>query len=216
MFLSKVVLAAGGQSRSFLLNLQRNGAYAEHQVLWQLFREDEKRQFLFRQDNQAGNNIYYVLSSSAPLSHPAFVVQTKVFRPRLKEGQPLAFSLRANPTVCLDRKRHDVLMHAKQQAIKAGVERGSQWHLMEQAAQEWLTAGDRLAQWGIGLNALPMVESYVQHRCKKKNGQDIEFSSVDYQGILTVLDVERFWQQYCHGFGRSKALGCGLMLIRAA
>ena len=81
--------------------------------------------------------------------------------------------------------------------------------------QTWFSNEKRLVQWGITLDVLPNVHSYTQHKSKKKNGNFIQFSSVDLEGIITVTEPEKFLQQYFKGFGRAKALGCGLMLIRA-
>lgn len=216
MFLSKVSLVRGGSGNLSLLRMQRRGVYAIHQMLWQLFTNDEQRLFLFRQESTPQKALFYVLSQNAPAHHPEFVVQSKAFLPKLHSGQKLAFNLRANPTVSIEGKRHDVLMHAKQQARAQGQPEEHAWNTMERAAQNWLCSKPRLLKWGVSLDMLPVVDSYVQHRSRKKSGQDISFSSVDYQGVLTVIDVERFWQQYCQGFGRAKALGCGLMLIRYA
>ncbi len=43
----------------------------------------------------------------------------------------------------------------------------------------------------------------------------MSFSSVDYQGVLTIEEPHLFWQQYqSKGLAEQKAFGCGLMLIR--
>lgn len=216
MFLSKVSLAAGGDGHLALLRMQRNGSYAAHQLLWQLFSIEAQRSFLFRHESMPQGSIFYVLSESKPEQRPGLVVQTKALQPKLYKGQRLAFSLRANPTVHFDNKRHDVLMHAKRQAKEQGITTEQCWPAMEQAARNWLCAGSRMERWGVRIATQPVVESYIQHQSKKKPDHNIRYSSVDYQGILSIVDVDRFWRQYCRGFGRAKALGCGLMLIRPA
>lgn len=215
MYLSKISLAPGGAGQVIAQALSRNGAYAEHQVLWQLFTDEVQRQFIFRQEMAPGGMQFYVLSEKQPLAHPAFRVRSKVFQPRLQAGQKLAFSLRANPTICSGHKRHDVLMHAKQVSRQQGLTPEQCQAAMELAAQEWLGQDRRAREWGFSLDVPAVVEGYMQHQSRKKGGV-IRFSSVDYQGVLTVQDPDRFWQQYCQGFGRAKAMGCGLMLIRPA
>ena len=42
----------------------------------------------------------------------------------------------------------------------------------------------------------------------------IQFSSVDYSGVLVVNDPERFLQRLAVGFGKSRAFGCGMMMIK--
>ncbi|WP_226982094.1 type I-E CRISPR-associated protein Cas6/Cse3/CasE [Vibrio harveyi] len=219
MYLSKITLAPSATLAEHLLMLQRNDAYAAHQLLWQLFHGESERQFIYRQEFQSnGLPIFWVLSLVAPeATHPQWLVQTKPFMPKLQKGQRLVFKLRANPTTWNNttKKRHDVMMHAKYQAKERGIDNVQLAHHMQQAAQQWLCAPHRLMQWGISLETAPDIESYTQHHSVKKSAKNpIRFSSVDYQGILTIQEPEVFLAQYARGFGRSKSLGCGLMLIR--
>ena len=217
MYLSKVSFQASQQARQLLLGFGGKGVYSTHQMLWLLFTEEEERSFLFREEqNTDGSKAFFVLSSVKPESNEStFSVQTKAFTPKLQSGQRLGFTLRANPTVCTtDEKgksrRHDVMMHAKRAAKESGVSDSEEIRLlMEQAAQEWISNSKRLDNWGFTLDFLPEVQTYMQHRSDK-----IRFSSVDYQGVLTVQDPEKFLAQLEKGFGRAKSLGCGLMLIK--
>lgn len=222
MYLSKISIIPSAHSAAEIARLSINGAYASHQLLWNLFTEDEKRKFLYReeQSTRSGRPLFYALSQSKPdLNFPLFDIQTKQFAPKLSKGQRLGFKLRANPTVCLTdeagkRIRHDVLMHAKYQAKKAGKVSSEISSLMDQAALSWISDEKRLSAWGVTLDALPDIERYTQHSSQKKGGHTIRFSSVDFQGMLTVTDPQTFCRQYALGFGRAKAMGCGLMLIR--
>jgi len=222
MYLSKVQLSPSHQSAKELISLDGMGVYTSHQLLWQLFRQQDERGFLFREEQyHQGMPEYYVLSNIPPqLDHPILRVNTKPFNPQLGVGQQLAFTLRANPTICVKdgagkSKRHDVLMHAKSQfqQLKQTPGMGIQ-DVMNNAAQTWIGDEKRLKRWGIQLNAVPEVLRYTQHRSHQKAGQKITFSSVDYHGILTVADPMLFLQQHSMGFGRAKGFGCGLMLIR--
>lgn len=222
MFLSKVTLLTTTQSAAELTRLASNGVYASHQLLWQLFPEDNQRNFIYRQEEGInGRPEFFVLSLNKPIANDTiFNVHTKSFMPKLNIGDRLAFKLRVNPTVCItDDKgkscRHDVLMHVKKHAnnnVKndsAGLKIS-----MEQAAIQWISDSNRLAQWGISFDALPNIESYIQHDSKKRTGHNVRFSSVDFQGILTITDPTVFLNQYACGFGRAKSMGCGLMMIR--
>ena len=40
------------------------------------------------------------------------------------------------------------------------------------------------------------------------------FGVMDFSGMLEVKDPARFLTQLAQGFGRARAFGCGLMLIR--
>jgi CRISPR system Cascade subunit CasE len=169
---------------------------------------------------EGGRPQFFVLSKTPPDKHHVlFATQSKEFNPKFYKGQRLAFKLRVNPTVCLKNesgksKRHDVLMHAKYQARQEGITSQNQIKLlMDEAAKNWITNQKRLDEWGVTLDALPDIECYSQHKSEKKN-HTVKFSSVDYQGILTITDPKRFSAQYEKGFGRAKAMGCGLMLVR--
>ncbi|KDM91665.1 type I-E CRISPR-associated protein Cas6/Cse3/CasE [Photobacterium galatheae] len=231
MYLSKVTLASSGQAAALFARFGGNDAYSGHQMLWQLFTHASDRPFLFREEiGPGGRPEFYVLSQIAPTQDlPVFQVQTKAFAPQIHTGQRLAFKLRVNPTICVTdehgkSRRHDVMMHAKHQlkhqtepqtrpSGKAGREAAKA--LMHEAAQQWICDEKRLAVWGIQLDVLPEIERYTQHKGHKKSGRPVQFSSVDFQGILTVTDPERFLAQYAQGFGRTKGMGCGLMLIRS-
>lgn len=221
MFLSKVALHQSAQTAKELAKYGANGAYTSHQLLWKLFSNDSERRFLFREEMGLGGlPHYFVLSQTKPeINQNLFNVQTKPFQPQLVTGTRLAYKLRVNPTVCITddsgSKRHDVLMHAKHQAKNNGIHSSSEIKVvMEQAAHAWIANEKRLALWGIQLEQLPEIECYTQHRSKKKSGHQLQFSSVDFQGSLTIKEPELFIKQYSQGFGRAKSLGCGLMLIR--
>lgn len=42
------------------------------------------------------------------------------------------------------------------------------------------------------------------------------FSSVDFTGELQITDIEKFQRILFNGLGRSKAFGCGLLMIKRA
>jgi len=222
MFLSKISLQQSSQTARELAQFSSNGSYASHQLLWKLFTDEEQRNFLFREEmDQGGLPLFFVLSKAQPETNQTlFSVQSKTFHPQLAAGQRLAYKLRVNPTICIKGdsgkgKRHDVLMHAKYQARKNGSQNAQEMQsIMDQAAQTWISDEHRLQKWGMQLDALPEIERYTQHRSLKKSANQLQFSSVDYQGVLTVKDGDKFLNQLSQGFGRSKAFGCGLMLIR--
>jgi len=144
--------------------------------------------------------------------------ETKRFEPSLQKGQKLAFSLRANPVVAKRRpgkknsSHHDVLMNAKATAKEQGIDdqRGIS-EAMDEAARSWLH--DRSKKCGFSLSVVPEVHGYNQH-VQRRKGLTIRFSSVDYQGILEVTEPDSFKETLFNGLGRSRAFGCGLMLVR--
>ncbi|MBV7315802.1 type I-E CRISPR-associated protein Cas6/Cse3/CasE [Shewanella sp. NIFS-20-20] len=220
MYLSKVQLLPTVQAGAELAKLSQNGVYASHQLLWQLFPNQKEREFLYREEqDDFGQPQFFVLSKKQPTSTPLFAIESKAFTPQLMASSRLAFKLRVNPTICITpqegkSQRHDVLMHAKRQNQHHAKNAEQLKSIMDQAAIHWLADEKRLAQWGVALDSLPHIMAYNRHHSNKRSGLKIQFSSVDFEGLLTVKDPEVFMQQYQKGFGRAKAMGCGLMLIR--
>jgi len=60
------------------------------------------------------------------------------------------------------------------------------------------------------------IDGYRQHRLPRKGASFIQFSTLDYEGVLIVRDPELFMEKVAKGFGPQKAFGCGLMLLRRA
>ncbi|WP_034945720.1 type I-E CRISPR-associated protein Cas6/Cse3/CasE [Erwinia oleae] len=231
MYLSRIQLRLERLKPSMLEKWRGAASYAGHQWLWQLFPQQETRPFLFRQEPKAG---FFVLSETLPLpEHALFSIETKPFNPHLEVGLELSFQLRANPVVCKNNKRCDVMMDAKFQAKANGIAQQNWWELQTRAAHQWLerqgdqhgfspvaSSFDEFALWAgseedLSLQAATSVKAYQQHRLQRKaNEPPIRYSSVDFSGRLTVTDVALFQQALFHGIGKSKALGCGLLMIK--
>lgn len=83
--------------------------------------------------------------------------------------------------------------------------------------ENWLKAqGERLGfELVLGSDGLNKLQNsgYAWHSLNSK-GKKAGFSSVDFTGQLRVTDTEKFEQALFHGIGRSKAFGCGLLMIR--
>ena len=119
--------------------------YGAHQLLWKLFPGEEKRSFIFREEiareqipfrkGVKGDPVFYLVSETQPITdHPLLLVDCKSYAPRLVNGERLAFSLRANPTVARKEEgkksspRHDVVMDA-------------QYHLLREIATDMAIPG---------------------------------------------------------------------------
>ncbi|WP_299946903.1 type I-E CRISPR-associated protein Cas6/Cse3/CasE [uncultured Microbulbifer sp.] len=125
MYLSRIQLSSGLAVQAQLATLLKNNSYGMHQMLWELFRSDER--FLFREESareqllsERNQPVFFLLSREKPAEQsPLFNVETKLFRPNLQQGDRLTFRLRANPTISRKpagggrSKRHDVLMDAQ-------------------------------------------------------------------------------------------------------
>lgn len=82
----------------------------------------------------------------------------------------------------------------------------------ETALKNWL---DNKAE-KHGFQCLSCQADGYQWQSLPEKGRTAGFSTVDYQGILSVTDPQAFLAQLYKGFGPSKAFGCGLMMIRPA
>ena len=206
---------------------------AHHRLLWTAFTDgpDRRRDFLWRAE-RAGE--FLALSARPPAAGDLFEPpEVKEFAPELKPGDRLAFALRANATRTRktdrrtasgkEHKQHiDLVMDRLypipgQTALEDGAlgERPARrMELAGEAGAAWLsrqgeTAGFRL----IGAR----VEDYSVvalpgHR-RSRSGRP-QFGILDMTGALEVSDPAAFLTGLGRGFGRAKAFGCGLMLIR--
>src|SRR5690554_3170440 len=205
MFLTRVLPSNGFMLSRLAERANGGDAYAQHQLLWQLFPAQSDRQFLFRYEQGRNGPCYYLLSQTEPESgFHGIQMLSKRFRPRLKVGEQLAYTLRANPTRMLKSgtpgqrgQRVDVLMHAKLQAQARGDTGNDIAQLQLQAAQTWLMEPERQARLGVEFPIEPEVTEHQQHQVFKSRGKGgrskpIQFTSVNYQGILTVIDPDLF------------------------
>jgi CRISPR system Cascade subunit CasE len=205
-------------------------AGATHRLLWTLFADapDRRRDFLWREEPRGGvrpgRASFLVLSARPPLDrHGLFEVESKPFEPDLAPGDRLAFALRANPVVTrpdLDtgrHRRHDVVMD-RLHALPKGARAEPRFAATLEAGEAWLSAqgeraGFRLSR-STGATRL-RVDGYEQVRIPRGRGQRaITFSVLDLEGALKVQTPDLFLAALTRGFGKAKAFGCGLMLIR--
>ncbi|ECK4906352.1 type I-E CRISPR-associated protein Cas6/Cse3/CasE [Salmonella enterica] len=211
MYLSRITLHTAQLVPSQLLHLVERGEYVMHQWLWELFPGGKERQFLYRREELQGAFRFFVLSQERPAESAIFDVQCRPFAPELSVGQILRFTLRANPTICKAGKRHDLLMEAKRQ-VKTQPDSRDIWTYQQQAALEWLSRQGE--QNGFSLSEAS-VDAYRQQQIRReKSRQMIQFSSVDYAGVLVVNNPVLFLQRLVQGYGKSRAFGCGMMLIK--
>lgn len=193
-------------------------AEASHRLLWSLFAgdPDATRSFLWREDD---DGVFYVLSSQLPGESEIFDVEIKEFAPALAAGDRLQFSLRANATRAYKlpgvrrSKRADVVMAALSSLSK--IERSARREsVIQEAGTSWLTGQG--GKHGFTLSSSLRVDGYNKKQISHGKMPKIEISTLDFEGILEVTDVEKFMTVLASGFGRAKAFGCGLMLIRRA
>lgn len=219
-YLSRLRLSRkpSAQALSSLLNPKDDGQRldAHHKLLWSVFSDgpDRTRDFLWRDE---GDGRFIALSSRPPEASDLFEQpEVKEFAPALAAGDRLSFALRANAT--RTRKsvgRVDVVMDALH-GLPTGARAEERMALAQTAGSDWLAgqgakAGFRPVQCEAGDYSTVTLPGYRGPR----KGQP-QFGILDMSGVLEVTDPAAFTAALAQGFGRAKAYGCGLMLIRRA
>jgi len=191
---------------------------ASHHLVWSLFGDSahRNRDFLWREETPGR---FLTLSARPPSeAEGLFAVESKVFAPSLAAGDRLTFALRANPVVSRGApgsgrgKRHDVVMDALRHIPRE--ERAEhRLRLVATAGQAWLAAqGER---HGFALEGVPACDGYEAVQLPRQGQKKpMRFSQIDFTGRLRVTEPDLFTESLAQGFGKAKAFGCGLMLIR--
>ena len=219
MYFSRITIQPHADINQFAREVCQN-SYKEHQALWNLFEVEPNatRDFIYRHEVRNGRPSYYVVSKRPPANnHGIWLIETKQYNPRLSTGQKFAFVLRANPVITINSKRHDVVMAEKHRMGYKNIphaERPPLQKIVQQAGAKWLN--QRAENNGFLFNEeVAKIDGYQLHESQKPGSKrSIRFSTIDYQGLLTVDDPGKFEKVLLHGLGKSKAFGCGLLLIK--
>jgi CRISPR system Cascade subunit CasE len=219
LYFSRLRLSQSPSVRALdaLLNPEGQGPRldAHHRLIWAAFADtpDRRRDFLWRDDGKGG---FLALSARPPLSGDLFEVDVKHFAPVLSVGDRLAFSLRANAT--RDRKgkgRVDVVIDALH-ALPKGERADHRMDIAQREGADWLArqgtrGGFRVVEVAVGDYSVAALPDH-----KGKRAGQPQFGILDLSGVIEVTNPAAFVASLAIGFGRARAFGCGLMLIRRA
>ncbi|MYB01639.1 type I-E CRISPR-associated protein Cas6/Cse3/CasE [Candidatus Poribacteria bacterium] len=228
LYLSRLTLNRDAPAAALLplLNPREPGSAADahHRLIWSVFADsaERKRDFLWRHDGQGS---FYTLSNRPPQPSALFnPPETKTFDPALRVGDRLQYTLRANAT--------------KDRAVVSRMEKGARrgksrrvdvvmdllWTAPEDARRAAIrnrTAQAAAEAWMIRQGATKgfeprgtIVEGYSTIELGRSRRQGATFGILDLVGEIAVTKPEAFLTALAAGFGRAKAWGCGLMLIR--
>lgn len=199
---------------------QNGGARAgtSHSLIWTLFAdaEDRERDFLWREHSPG---VFYTLSERPPNDqHGLFEVKKpKVFAPSLRAGDHLAFELRVNATVSrggqpgVRGKPCDIVMDAIYR-IPRDDRADERRAVVADVARDWMTRqGHRC---GFDVKAVEVIGYSPLEIRRGKGKKSATLGVLDLRGVLEVHKVDDFNSAVRIGFGRGKAFGCGLMLLR--
>jgi CRISPR system Cascade subunit CasE len=201
-----------------------------HRLMWTVMPQEVQghhprgeRPFLWRAAEQ---NKYYMLGPQPSAESPFFKIETKPYQPAFSPGDRLAFDLRVNATANrktgvgadgrAERQRVDVAMdrmHAEEHGETVAGRGERRESAAQAAAAEWLTA--RGQRDGYRLAAMKLVGNRAE-MLPRRGGCPMRIGVFDLQGSLVVEDPVAFLRRVLAGFGRAKAFGCGLMLLRRA
>lgn len=222
LYLSRLALNRAASARSLIRLLNpadpAMAADAHHRLIWSVFSDSHarKRDFLWRHD---GNGRFMTLSVRPPNASDLFLPpEVKAFEPQLRTGDRLHYLLRANATrtrrVEEGRSRRvDVVMDLLHE-VPAGRERAeTRQRLAAQAAEIWMK-GQGLKKGYAPLSTV--TEGYSTLELGQRRREGATFGILDMRGEIEITDPAAFLAALAQGFGRAKAWGCGLMLIRRA
>jgi len=227
-----------------LLNDDEDGRRLDttHRLLWTLMPEEVQRAavppadaggksaFLWRQASEnEGPPAWYLLGPRPRLDSAFFEVKSKPWSLALTPGDRLSFDLIVNATVdrMVDpasgrsgRRRVDVVMDAI-----VAEERSSGGDIPRAALRQKLAAGALTCWWSAqgsrsGFRPVSLVVSDYRtlpldaRRSRGKGRAQLGVSRL--KGVVEVLEPSAFTERVATGFGRAKAFGCGLMLLKRA
>lgn len=222
-----------------LLNAEEEGRRLNtaHRMLWSLMpetmqhassisaKDEQKAAFLWRSapDHQ-GASSWYVLGPRPREDSAFFDVETKPWSLSLAAGNKLAFDITVNATVnrMVDstkgragRQRVDVVMDAIHAAERSVSSRAPRALLRSTLAGEalktwWEAQGERNGFTTAALNVINYATVQLEGR------RTARFGISHITGVLEVNDPDAFTRRVAQGFGRAKAFGCGLLLLRRA
>jgi len=221
MFISKVQLRSDAQDRRKYWDLIKD-SYQIHSLVWDLFGDDpeQKRDFLFRTQENGSLPEFLVVSEREPVNqHAVWDIVTKEYLPRLMKGQRLSFILRANPVVKRKdesgkQSKHDVVMDYKIRLRNEENVSASLVEIVQNAGFVWLST--RAEEYGFLVKEGEIIaDGYRQHSFRKRKGSNvIRFSTLEFSGLLEVLDADMFLKTLYNGIGSGKGFGCGMMLVK--
>ena len=126
-------------------------------------------------------------------------------------SQRLIEMLQADPLYAERLQQNGQLSDLLEWALKACVDRALEKWFVNQGER----LGFKLVAESNNLSKL-QNSAYQWHRLSAKGGKGDKsgFSSIDFTGELQIADINKFKEALFSGIGRSKAFGCGLLLVR--
>ncbi len=129
----------------------------------------------------------------------------------IRENQTFLFRLRANPTRKVDTKTgaDGKRRHGRREPLRTSEEQ-IEWLQRKGQAGGFRLLSVRLSDAVSDIRVIPDIVR------AKKNDLKMTFSSIVFEGRLSVTDANQFRETLINGIGSAKAYGFGLLSIRPA
>jgi CRISPR system Cascade subunit CasE len=180
------------------LSLGLIDGYAWHQAFWEAFpgHDGEKRSFLFRVDEKERFFQAYLLSELLAARSVWGSWEPKEISSGFLSHKRYLFQLRANPTKRIGKETD--------KGKRIGIYK-------EEDLKAWLTrkaeqSGFKTANFAV---SKPIAEYF-----RKSGSKQNKLSRVDFEGILEVVDKEKFKKAFNDGVGSAKSLGYGMLILK--
>jgi CRISPR system Cascade subunit CasE len=173
----------------------RRDGYAWHKAIWEAFpgRPEDKRDFLFRVDDQRDEFRIHVLSPDQPTPPAWGKWRTREIAGTFLEHDRYRFQLKANPTLRRNADRRRIGL------------------LREENLRDWMARKAAVGGFGVEEDSLvmgaPMEERFFRGQTMGKH------VAVDFRGVLRVQDREKFKRTFAAGIGSAKGFGFGLLML---
>lgn len=217
MYMSKVVLRSTerggtGALASFLAS-NAGSVGRSHHLVWSLFEDyGGERKFLYRLTGENPLKPILVYSLDKPQDkHALWDIKTQEFGGELCSGMRVSWSLRVNPRVTHNGKKHDLVMNGKRGNFDEGWNEAAQ-----RLVPTWLSP--RLSALGIDAPETGMeVEAYNRRRFSRNGSrsEQVIITETDVRGVGTITNSDVLRSSLLTGIGGGKAYGCGMLLVRS-
>lgn len=202
---------SSGALAAYLARTAQSLGHAHH-LVWSLFGDrNGKRSFLYRMTGTGVRQPILLYSAEPPADGTGLgAIESKSMPLPEAAGERVVWSIRVNPVVSRDGKKHDVVTDARRASLA-----GEGWDgTARRVMPAWLAP--RLAKLGLDAPAEAMVvEGSARHAfAHDRGGRPVTVRTVDVSGTATVTDPAALAAGLLSGIGSAKVYGCGMLLLR--
>ncbi|MGH8246517.1 MAG: type I-E CRISPR-associated protein Cas6/Cse3/CasE [Gammaproteobacteria bacterium] len=184
-------------------------AYDWHQRVWQCFpgRDGQQRNFLTRFDHRREGFRLLIVSPVEPVRPDWCPPDSECWKTKSIPGAYFtrcryAFQLCANPTRKVAVQNPDGSFKNNGRRVPLGT---------REQLVAWINRKGEQGGFAVDENTLRTFSRGREYF--EKNGMRGLHSAVEFQGVLTVTDAQRFHETFTRGVGSAKAFGFGLLVI---